>query len=152
MSNPSKEDLIFDWNEVNAPPLSKGQEIEFDDETLRDGIQSPSVLDPDIDTKIKILHLMEDLGIQGVDIGLPGAGPRAVEDVTRLAQEIADARMKIKPNCAARTVRADIQPVIDVSQKVGINVEASTFIGSSPIRQYAEDWDLTGCFASRRIR
>ncbi len=142
MSNPSEEDLIFDWNEVNAPPLSKGQEIEFDDETLRDGIQSPSVLDPDIDTKIKILHLMEDLGIQGVDIGLPGAGPRAVEDVTRLAQEIADARMKIKPNCAARTVRADIQPVIDISQKVGINVEASTFIGSSPIRQYAEDWDL----------
>ncbi len=142
MSNPSKEELIHDWNMVGSPALSVGQVIEFDDETLRDGIQSPSVLDPDIDMKIKILHCMEDLGIQGVDIGLPGAGPRAVEDVTRLAKEIADARMKIEPNCAARTVRADIQPIIDISQKVGVPIEASTFIGSSPIRQYAEDWDL----------
>jgi len=142
MKNPSESELIYDWNDRNAPPLSKGQTIEFDDETLRDGIQSPSVLDPDIDKKIRILHLMEELGIQGVDIGLPGAGPRAVEDVTLLAKEIVDAKLKIKPNCAARTVRADIQPIIDISQKVGAPIEASTFIGSSPIRQYAEDWDL----------
>ena len=142
MSNPTQEELIYDWNKVNSPPLSLGQTVEFDDETLRDGIQSPSVLDPSIDLKIKILHFMEDLGIQAVDIGLPGAGPRAVEDVTRLAKEIADCRMKIAPNCAARTVRADIQPVIDISQKVGIPIEASTFLGSSPIRQYAEGWDL----------
>ncbi len=142
MTNPSEGELIHDWNSVDAPPLSKGQVIELDDETLRDGIQSPSVLDPDVDKKIEILHLMEDLGIQGADIGLPGAGPRAVEDVMRLAKEMADARMKIEPNCAARTVRADIQPIIDISQKVGKKIEASTFIGSSPIRQYAEDWDM----------
>lgn len=142
MNNPNNDELIFDWNNQNSPPLSKGQTIEFADETLRDGIQSPSVLDPDVDLKVKILHLMEDLGIQGVDIGLPGAGPRAVEDVTRLAQEIVNSKMKIEPNCAARTVRADIQPIIDIAQKVGRSIEASTFIGSSPIRQYAENWDM----------
>jgi 2-isopropylmalate synthase len=142
MNELNEKDLIHDWNAQNGPPLSKGQAIEFDDETLRDGIQSPSVLDPAIEVKFKILHLMEDLGIQGADIGLPGAGPRAVEDVHRLAKEIADQGMKIEPNCAARTLKADIQPIIDISQKVGRSIEASTFIGSSPIRQYAEDWDL----------
>jgi len=142
MSELDEKELIYDWNLRNPVPLSKGQKIEFDDETLRDGIQSPSVKDPKIEVKIKILHLMEELGIQGADIGLPGAGPRAVEDVYRLAKEIVDAGLKIEPNCAARTLRPDIQPIIDISQKVGKPIEASTFIGSSPIRQYAEDWDL----------
>jgi 2-isopropylmalate synthase len=142
MSELDEKDLIYDWNLQNPVPLSMGQAIEFDDETLRDGIQSPSVMDPNIEVKIKILHLMEKLGIQGADIGLPGAGPRAVDDVHRLAKEIVDAGLKIEPNCAARTLKADIQPIIDISQKVGRSIEASTFIGSSPIRQYAEDWDL----------
>jgi isopropylmalate/homocitrate/citramalate synthase len=142
MNNPNRDELIFDWNMENSPVLRTDRAIEFDDETLRDGIQSPSVLDPPIEKKIEILHLMEDLGIQSLDIGLPGAGPRAVEDVTRLAQEIVDSKMKIEPNCAARTVRADIQPVIDISQKIGRPLEASTFIGSSPIRQYTENWDM----------
>jgi isopropylmalate/homocitrate/citramalate synthase len=142
MSDLSEKELIFDWNLHHAVPISKGQQIEFDDETLRDGIQSPSVLDPDIEVKIRILHLMEELGIQGADIGLPGAGPRAVEDVFRLAKEIVDSGLKIQPNCAARTVRADIQPVIDISHRIGRPIEVSTFLGSSPIRQYAEDWDL----------
>src|SRR6185369_11990389 len=98
--------------------------------------------DPPIDQKIALLHLMDSLGIDSADIGLPGAGPRAVADVTRLAQEIVDCKLDITPNCAARTVRADIQPIIDISQKVGIAIEACVFIGSSPIRQYAEGWSL----------
>lgn len=136
-----KSDLIYDWNEVGRPePISR--RVEFDDETLRDGLQSPSVIDPPIEKKIEILHLMDSLGIEAADIGLPGAGPRAVEDVTRLAKEIADCRLNIKPNCAARTVRADIEPIIDISEKVGIPIEVGAFIGSSPIRQYAEGWSL----------
>jgi 2-isopropylmalate synthase len=116
--------------------------VEFDDETLRDGLQSPSVIDPPIEKKLEILHLMDSLGIEAADIGLPGAGPRAVQDVTRLAKEIADCRLSIRPNCAARTVRADIEPIIDISEKVGIPIEVGAFIGSSPIRQYAEGWSL----------
>ena len=114
----------------------------LNDETLRDGLQSPSVKSPSVEQKIEILHLMESLGINSADIGLPGAGPHVVATVTRLAEEIVRSKMKIRPNCAARTVAADIVPIIEISQKVGIPIEVSCFIGSSPIRQYAEDWDF----------
>jgi 2-isopropylmalate synthase len=133
--------LIYDWNRAGGDAPTLGN-IEFDDETLRDGLQSPSVTNPPIERRIEILHLMAALGIESADIGLPGAGPHVVEAVTRLAKEIVDARLPIKPNCAARTVRADIQPVIDISEKVGIPIEVCPFIGSSPIRRYAEDWSL----------
>jgi len=136
-----EETLIYDWNIVGGDRPQK-YDIEFDDETLRDGLQSPSVTTPSIDEKIEILHLMADLGIESADVGLPGAGPHVVEDVTRLVREIVEAHLPIKPNCAARTVRADIQPIIDISEAVGLPIEASTFIGSSPIRQYAEGWSL----------
>jgi isopropylmalate/homocitrate/citramalate synthase len=136
-----KSELIYDWNLVgHDQPLAR--HFELNDETLRDGLQSPSVIDPSIDKKIELLHLMDSLGIDSADIGLPGAGPRAVSDVTRLAKEIVDCKLDIRPNCAARTVRADIQPIIDISQTTGIAIEACTFIGSSPIRQYAEGWSL----------
>ncbi|MGE3163495.1 MAG: LeuA family protein [Planctomycetota bacterium] len=138
-SRPS--DLIYDWNTVEPDaPLPRG--IEFDDETLRDGLQSPSVTDPPIEKKIEILHLMESLGIHTANVGLPGAGPRAVADVTRLVQEIADSRLRIRPNCAARTHENDILPVVAITQKTGVPIEVCTFIGSSPIRQYAENWTL----------
>ncbi|HKS41227.1 MAG TPA: LeuA family protein [Blastocatellia bacterium] len=136
-----KSDLIYDWNQVGVEQMAL-RRIELNDETLRDGLQSPSVIDPPIEKKIELLHLMDSLGIESADIGLPGAGPRAVADVTRLAKEIIDCKLDIKPNCAARTVIADIQPIVDISEKVGAPLEACTFIGSSPIRQYAENWSL----------
>jgi 2-isopropylmalate synthase len=134
--------LIYDWNDVEHKFDLKGRKPELDDETLRDGLQSPSVQDPPLASKIKILHLIDKLGIQKADIGLPGAGPHVVETVTVLAKEIAEKKLRVKPSCAARTVAADIRPIIDVSQKVGIPIEVDCFIGSSPIRQYAEDWPL----------
>jgi 2-isopropylmalate synthase len=112
----------------------------LDDESLRDGLQSPSVKDPSIDDKLHILHLMEELGIDLVDIGLPGAGPRAVADVERLAREIADCGLKIKPNCAARTHENDIRPIAEISQRAGVQIEVACFLGSSPIRRYTENW------------
>jgi 2-isopropylmalate synthase len=141
-THPSQPDLIYDWNRAGGAVFPKRGRVELDDETLRDGLQSPSVRSPSIEQKVEILHLMEALGIDSADIGLPGAGPHVVATVTRLAQEIARSKMKIRPNCAARTVAADIVPIIEVSQKVGIPIEVSCFIGSSPIRQYAEDWDF----------
>lgn len=135
-------ELIYDWNELKrrGPVLAK--KPEFDDESLRDGIQSPSIVDPPIEDKLTIVHLMNDLGITTADIGLPGAGPRAFEDVLRLAREIADQKLTLQANCACRTVVADIRPVVEVSQKAGIPIDVYTFIGSSPIRQYAESWDI----------
>ncbi len=138
-----ESDLIFDWNTAfGSFDYSKVKGVELNDETLRDGLQSPSVTDPPIEEKIRLLRLMAELGIASLDIGLPGAGPRAVADVEALARVIAEEKLPIEANCAARTVLADVRPVVEVSQKVGIPIEAATFIGSSPIRQYAEDWTL----------
>jgi isopropylmalate/homocitrate/citramalate synthase len=139
---PSDKTLVYDWNTAGTSYPRRVTPIEFDDETLRDGLQSPSVRDPDVETKIRLLHLMDDLGIHSADLGLPGAGPRAVADIQTLCQEIATARLSVRPNCAVRTVVSDITPLIEISQKAGMAVEACTFIGSSPIRQYAEEWTL----------
>ncbi|MCC7429343.1 2-isopropylmalate synthase [bacterium] len=134
-------ELIYDWN-TTKEDWKPNFQILFDDETLRDGIQSPSVFDPEIEKKIKILHLMDELGIHTANIGLPGAGPRAVEDVTVLCREIISSKLKLTPNCAARTLLKDIEPIAQISQKVGIAIETCTFIGSSPIRQFAENWTI----------
>ena len=134
--------MIFDWNRLEGPELQLSRPPMLDDETLRDGLQSPSVLDPPLEKKIRILHLMEALGIDSVNLGLPGAGARAKEDVLSLAKEIAAAKLRIRPNCAARTLESDIRPIADITQATGVAIEAATFLGSSPIRQYAEDWDL----------
>jgi 2-isopropylmalate synthase len=140
---PDSHELIYDWNAVEkVAPLSPKRRVQFLDETLRDGIQSPSVVDPSIDDKLRIVDLTNDLGIDTMDIGLPGAGRRAVEDVTTIAEHIRDAKLAVKPSCAARTHQNDVQAIVDISQKVGIEIEVLCFIGSSPIRQYAEDWDL----------
>ena len=114
----------------------------LDDETLRDGLQSPSVRSPSIEQKKRILHLMSELGIDTADLGLPGAGPHVVEHVEALAREIVAAKLPISANCASRTVISDIVPIVEVAQRTGLAIEACTFIGSSPIRRYAEDWTI----------
>lgn len=136
------DQLIHDWNTVGGPEIAPGRKVLLDDETLRDGLQNPSVHDPTIDEKIEILHLMEALGIDTANIGLPGAGPRAYADTEALAREIVRAKLKIRPNCAARTVEADIRPIAEISQRAGIAIEAATFLGSSPIRRLTEDWTV----------
>ena len=140
---PNEKDLIYDWNRASGTELRPARgKVELDDETLRDGLQSPSVRSPAIEDKLQMLHMMAELGIDSANIGLPGAGPHVVRDVERLAREIVEQRMPIAANCAARTVIADIQPIVDISQRTGLAIEASCFIGSSPIRQYAEGWTI----------
>jgi len=133
-------DLIYDWNKNHPPGLKPPGPVLLNDESLRDGLQSPSVRDPSIPEKIEILHLMEALGLNSLDLGLPGAGPRAIQAVTALAQEIVAQKMKIRANCAARTHENDIRPIADIVQKTGLPIEAATFIGSSPIRRFTEGW------------
>src|SRR5688572_17474927 len=131
--------LIHDWN---PPTSSPRPAVLLDDETLRDGLQSPSVRCPTIEEKLGILHLIDRLGIETANIGLPGAGPQVAADVERLAREIAGQRLHVQANCAARTVIADIRPIAEISQRVGMPIECCTFIGSSPLRQYAEGWEI----------
>lgn len=136
-------DLIHDWNDTGAGERpSSDRALQLDDETLRDGLQNPSVVDPPLDDKIRLLHLMDALGVHTADIGLPGAGARARDQVTALVEEIRDAGLSVRPNCAARTVVADIAPIADIQQETGVPIEVYAFIGSSPIRQYAEGWTL----------
>lgn len=143
MNHPEMSELIYDWNQGGLIDLKGVVRIELNDETLRDGLQSPSITDPPIEAKIELLHLMEDLGIDSCNIGLPAAGPRSFNDALVLAKEIVRYKLKIKPNCAARTVIEDIQPIVELSQRSGIAIEVATFIGSSPIRQYVEGWTLS---------
>ena len=133
--------LIYDWNLVEERSRPRGH-ILVTDETLRDGLQSPSVTHPDIQDKVYLLYLMRDLEIDAADLGLCGAGERFKYHVTVLAREIADQRMPIQPQSAARTMIEDLAPIVDASQEAGIPIEACIFLGTSPIRQYAEGWDL----------
>jgi 2-isopropylmalate synthase len=142
VSDLPEDRLVYDWAELGGEQQEPARIAMLDDETLRDGLQSPSVIDPPTDVKVKILHLMDGFGIETADIGLPGAGPRQQEAVETLCREIADSKLSIEANCAARTMVVDIQPIADVVQKTGVPIEACVFIGSSPIRQYAEEWDL----------
>jgi 2-isopropylmalate synthase len=137
MTTPDRDALIYDWNQ---PDLKSAGTILFDDETLRDGLQSPSVRDPRLEQKIELVHLMDDLGIHTANVGLPGAGERAREHILALAREMKG--LRIRPNVACRTVVSDIAPVVDMVQKAGVPIEVCAFIGSSPIRQFAENWEI----------
>jgi 2-isopropylmalate synthase len=134
--------LIYDWNHDAVAAGPTRPVAMLDDETLRDGLQSPSVRTPTIEEKIGILHHMDALGIDTADIGLPGAGPKVAKDVERLARAIGEGRLRIRANCAARTMVADIRPIAEIQQRTGVPLEVGAFIGSSPIRQYAEGWTL----------
>ncbi|MBI4771823.1 MAG: 2-isopropylmalate synthase [Chloroflexi bacterium] len=141
MDAPKGSELIYDWNLLGDHSPFPAQVL-ITDETLRDGLQSPSIIHPALEDKLRILHLMRDLGVDAADLGLCGAGERFKNDVTRLAREIVDRKMLIQPQSAARTLEADIAPIVDASEQAGIPIEACIFIGSSPIRQYAEGWTL----------
>jgi len=141
MTELDQDTLIFDWNKASeTPDPERARRIQFDDETLRDGLQSPSARDPELDEKLRLVHLMNDLGIDTADVGLPGAGDRARTHISTLVREMAG--LDIRANVACRTLVSDIAPVVDVVQETGQPIEVCAFIGSSPIRQYAEGWEI----------
>lgn len=137
-----RDEWIHDWNGSAAPESPAGVRWQLNDETLRDGLQSPSARDPELEAKRELLHLMAGLEIERADLGLPGAGQRARQDVVELAREIGRAGLALKPNCAARSVAGDLLPIAEAQQAAGVAIEAAIFIGSSPIRRYAEDWTI----------
>ena len=134
--------VIYDWNLVDAFHDFENKQVALLDETLRDGLQSPSVTNPPKEEKLELVHLMDSLGIGTADVGLPASSDRAKEDCVYLARAIDRERLKIKPACAARTTVSDVQAVVDVAEKSGTQVEVMCFIGSSAIRMLAEQWDI----------
>ncbi|TNF29278.1 MAG: 2-isopropylmalate synthase [Deltaproteobacteria bacterium] len=142
MSAGSPADIIFDWNLVGVGSHLYDRPVQLLDETLRDGLQSPSVADPSIEDKIALVDLMDQLGIQVADLGLPGAGLRQTRHVTALVQHIRDAGLRIEAACAARTLANDILPIVEISQTTGVRIEVLTFLGASQIRKFTEGWTL----------
>ena len=141
-----EQDLIYDWNsidyDIERNPSNHPHELSFDDETLRDGLQSPSARNPSIEEKIELIDFMERLGIQKVDLGLPGAGPFHIEHIDAMLQHMGDNEYSIRPGCAVRTVVSDIEPLVELQAKHEREIQASAFLGTSPIRQFAEGWTM----------
>jgi 2-isopropylmalate synthase len=140
--SPEQHPLVFDWAAAGPHRFGAAGPVAINDETLRDGLQSPSVVDPPIETKLRLVHLMEQIGIEHASLGLPAAGPQQKRAVETLCREIRDRRFRLQPNCGGRTLVADVERILDIVQATGTPIEACLFIGSSPIRQLAEAWDL----------
>ena len=134
------DELIYDWNQDGRAARADYRAVELDDETLRDGLQGPSVRNPPLEVKVRLLHLMDQLGIASADIGLPGASPLALATVVALAKETM--KLKLTPNVAVRTHPADIQGAIRAAAESGVAIETCAFIGSSSIRRVAESWSV----------
>ena len=138
--------LVYDWDRYSRHGGNKllgPRKIIFkNDETLRDGLQSPSAINPSLKRKLILLRCMQELGIEQADLGLPGAGNRHFRDISRMLKAIIEEKMDIKPSCAVRTVVADIEPIDRLQQLYGIPIRADIFIGTSPIRQFVEGWSI----------
>lgn len=137
-----ERDLIYDWNDAPAGSPGALPAVELHDETVRDGIQCPSVTDPDLDQKLQIVRTLSELGVHSSDLALPGAGQRATDDCRALVEMIRDERLSIRPAAAGRTLAADVRPILELTEQTGVPIEAMLFLGTSPIRQYAEGWDI----------
>jgi 2-isopropylmalate synthase len=140
-------DLIYDWNEVETGAPRAAAQAALFDETLRDGLQNPSVVDPPVGRKIELLHLMAAIGIEGANLGMPVSSRRAFDDTVRMAKEVAASKLALTLGCAGRTAVGDITPIVEASQRAGVPIEAFIFTASSPIRQVAESWDLAELLA-----
>ena len=141
-----EHDLIYDWNDIDysidRDESDHPHELWFDDETLRDGLQSPSARNPTIQQKIELIDYMEKLGIQKVDLGLPGAGPFHIDHIDSMLNHMGENGYNLRPGCAVRTVVSDIEPLVELQAKHERQIQASAFLGTSPIRQFAEGWTM----------
>ncbi len=137
---------IMDWNGANPPQAPQGTVL-VHDETLRDGLQSPSVTQPTLESKLELLHLMQRIGVESVDLGMPVSSPAAKAHVHRLAEEIAVGRLPLAASCAARTTCEDIAAVADIAQATGLPMSVMAFVGISPIRMFAEQWSVASVIA-----
>ena len=146
MNTMDEQNLIYDWNvvdyEYSRDSNNHPHGVWFDDETLRDGLQSPSALNPSIEQKIELLSYMERLGIQKVDLGLPGAGPFHLEHIDAMLNHIKENDYQIRPGAAVRTLMNDIEPLVELQSKHEMEIQASAFLGTSPIRQFTEGWTM----------
>ena len=132
---------MHDWNESDAPAW-RARRVELLDETLRDGLQSPSVNNPTLEQKLEGLRRMARLGVAAVNLGLPSVSRAVRHEVLQMLRVIRDERLPLLPVCAGRTLPHDVTPILELAEETGVAVEVSVFVGASPIRWRAEGWTL----------
>jgi 2-isopropylmalate synthase len=144
--------MLFNWNSVPADPEPQAGSPKgsFFDETLRDGIQAPTITAPSLEQKVQIVDHMMAAGIRSADLGFPSSGPVAARECLELARYVAARGHPMSVAYAGRTHPSDIRPICEIAQRAGISVDAYLVIAVSPIRQYVEDWDTD--FIVRNIR
>ncbi|NUQ76450.1 MAG: 2-isopropylmalate synthase [Polyangiaceae bacterium] len=131
------KEYLHNWNAVDAPALKR---VEIDDETLRDGLQSPSVTHPSVEVKRKCLRYMVDLGIQRADIGLPMSAQ--LSDIRALLSTIVEENLPITPGLAVRTVISDFETVAKLRDEFpSLPIKANAFLAMSRLRMWAEEWE-----------
>ena len=133
---------MYDWNTAKVPEWRGTAKVSLVDETLRDGLQNATAIDPPLEQKRQLLHHMAEIGVDVVSVGLPAASRRALDEAAALVETIRDNNLPLIPTAAGRTMAGDVQGVADVAQRTGVAVEAYAFIGSSPIRHFSEGWDI----------
>ena len=134
--------LTYDWNDA-VGGVFRGIDAELHDETLRDGLQSPSVRDPSLEDKRRIVDLLAQLDVASACIGLPGAAPRSYRDTDALVAHCERQGHGLLLCAAARTRVEDIEPIVEIASRHGRRLEAMMFLGSSPIRTQTEGWPLS---------
>lgn len=138
----SAPDLVYDWNRREATFDYRTARVELNDETLRDGLQSPSAVDPPTEAKRRLLHLMTELGIDSANLGFPAAGRHMTEQVEALAREIVEARLPLQADVVARLRVEDVEAIALIAEATGLVLEVAAFVGASDIRMEAEGWTL----------
>ena len=135
------DSLVYDWNHATTPAWA-ARRVELLDETLRDGLQSPSAQNPRLEHKLEGLRRMAALGVSAANLGLPSVSRATRDDALQMLKLIREERLELSPVCAGRTLVSDVTPILELAEQAGVEVEVSVFVGASPIRWRAEGWDL----------
>ncbi|MFC7979731.1 LeuA family protein [Streptomyces cinereoruber] len=148
-------DVWFSWNTMDVDPDPSGEAAVAGtgllfDETLRDGLQAPNVINPGLEQKLRIVDHMVRSGIRAADLGFPGSDPAAARECLEIARHVAARRHPLSLGYAGRTHPADVHAICEIAHQAQLPVDAYVFIGVSPIRQYVEDWDVAS--VERTIR
>lgn len=132
--------LLHDWN--GAERTTQECPAELLDDTLRDGLQNAAVRQPSAPERAELLHLMPPIGIQAVNLGLPGSSALAFEGALRLCREVADQRLPLAMAVAGRTLEHDMRAIVELRDRAGVALEGHAFVGASALRAKVEGWDL----------
>ena len=132
--------LIYDWNPKGDQPEPAG--LLLNDETLRDGLQSPSVKAPTIDQKLASCTC----SIASASIPPTSGCPAPVHTSSRTSSASPREIRRMPTEGAGELRRADPGRRHPADRRHrpahGLPIECCCFIGSSPIRRYAEDWTV----------